>query len=40
MLRKLVRGRAEPEAAPEPPEVTVVRQQRVKQSRSKRSGKR
>jgi len=40
MLRKLVRGRAEPEAAPEPPEVTLVRQQRVKQSRSKRSGKR
>ena len=40
VLRKLVRGRAEPEAAPEPPEVTVVRQQRAKQSRSKRSGKR
>jgi YidC/Oxa1 family membrane protein insertase len=40
MLRKLVRGRAEPEQAPEPPEVTFVRQQRVKQSRSKRSGKR
>jgi YidC/Oxa1 family membrane protein insertase len=40
VLRKLVRGRAEPEPEPEPPEVTVVRQQRVKQSRSKRSGKR
>ena len=42
VLRKLVRGRAEPEVAPEPepPEVTVVRQQRAKQSRSKRSGKR
>ena len=42
MLRKLVRGRAEPEVAPEPepPEVTFVRQQRAKQSRSKRSGKR
>jgi YidC/Oxa1 family membrane protein insertase len=40
VLRKLVRGRAEPEAEPEPPEVTVVRQQRAKQSRSKRSGKR
>jgi YidC/Oxa1 family membrane protein insertase len=40
VLRKLVRGRAEPEPEPEPPEVTFVRQQRVKQSRSKRSGKR
>jgi YidC/Oxa1 family membrane protein insertase len=40
VLRKLVRGRAEPEAEPEPPEVTFVRQQRAKQSRSKRSGKR
>jgi YidC/Oxa1 family membrane protein insertase len=40
MLRKLVRGRAEPEQAPEPPEVTIVRQQRAKQSRSKRTGKR
>jgi YidC/Oxa1 family membrane protein insertase len=40
LLRRLGRGRAEPEAAPEPPEVTVVRQQRAKQSRSKRSGKR
>jgi YidC/Oxa1 family membrane protein insertase len=39
-LRKLVKGRAEPEAAPEPPEVTLVRQQRQKQSRSKRTGKR
>ena len=40
MLRKLIRGRAAPEQAPEPPEVTVVRQQRTKQSRSKRTGKR
>jgi hypothetical protein len=41
MLRKLVRGRAvEPEADPEPPEVKLVRQQRQKQSRSKRTGKR
>jgi YidC/Oxa1 family membrane protein insertase len=40
VLRKLVRGRAEPEPEPEPPEVTFVRQQRAKQSRSKRSGKR
>jgi YidC/Oxa1 family membrane protein insertase len=40
VLRKLVRGRAEPEPEPEPPEVTFVRQQRSKQSRSKRSGKR
>ena len=40
MLRKLVKGRAEPAPEPEPPEVTFVRQQRAKQSRSKRSGKR
>jgi YidC/Oxa1 family membrane protein insertase len=41
MLRKLVRGRAaEPEADPEPPEVKLIRQQRQKQSRSKRTGKR
>ena len=40
MLRKLVGKRAEPEPEPEPPEVTVVRQQRTKQSRSKRTGKR
>ena len=33
-------GTAEPEPEPEPPEVTFVRQQRAKQSRSKRSGKR
>jgi YidC/Oxa1 family membrane protein insertase len=41
LLRRLGRGRPEP--APEPeagPEVTVVRQQRAKQSRSKRTGKR
>lgn len=40
MLRKLVNRRAEPEQTPEPPEVTIVRQQRAKQSRSKRTGKR
>jgi YidC/Oxa1 family membrane protein insertase len=39
ILRKFGK-RAEPEPEPEPPEVTLVRQQRVKQSRSKRSGKR
>jgi YidC/Oxa1 family membrane protein insertase len=40
-LRKLVGRRApEPEPEPEPQEVTIVRQQRVKQSRSKRTGKR
>jgi YidC/Oxa1 family membrane protein insertase len=40
VLRKLVGRRAEPEPEPEPAEVTIVRQQRVKQSRSKRTGKR
>jgi YidC/Oxa1 family membrane protein insertase len=40
VLRKLVGKRAEPEPEPEPPEVTVVRQQRTRQSRSKRTGKR
>ncbi len=41
VLRKLVGKRAEPEPeAPPEPEVTVVRQQRTKQSRSKRTGKR
>jgi YidC/Oxa1 family membrane protein insertase len=40
VLRKLVGKRAEPAPEPEPPEVTVVRQQRTKQSRSKRTGKR
>ncbi|HEV2451282.1 MAG TPA: membrane protein insertase YidC [Streptosporangiaceae bacterium] len=40
VLRKLVRGRAEPEPEPEPPEVKMVRQQRTRQSRSKRTGKR
>jgi YidC/Oxa1 family membrane protein insertase len=38
-LRRLGR-RAEPEQQPETPEVKLVRQQRVRQSRSKRSGKR
>jgi YidC/Oxa1 family membrane protein insertase len=40
VLRKLVGRRNEPEPEPEPAEVTIVRQQRVKQSRSKRTGKR
>jgi YidC/Oxa1 family membrane protein insertase len=40
LLRRLGRGRAEPEPEPEAPEITVVRQQRVKQPRSKRTGKR
>jgi YidC/Oxa1 family membrane protein insertase len=40
LLRRLGRGRAEPEPEPEAPEITVVRQQRAKQSRSKRTGKR
>ena len=41
-LRRLVKGRSEPEApAPEPqPETKIVRQQPVRQSRSRRSGKR
>ena len=40
MLRRLGRGRAEPEPPAEAPEVKLVRQQRQRQSRSKRSGKR
>jgi YidC/Oxa1 family membrane protein insertase len=40
MLRRLGRNRAAPEAAPPEPEVKLVRQQRQRQSRSKRSGKR
>jgi YidC/Oxa1 family membrane protein insertase len=39
LLRRLGR-RPEPEQEPETPEVKLVRQQRVRQSRSKRSGKR
>jgi YidC/Oxa1 family membrane protein insertase len=41
-LRRLVKGRTEPEApGPEPaPETKIVRQQPVRQSRSRRSGKR
>jgi len=39
MLRRLGRNRAEPEP-PSAPEVKIVRQQRQRQSRSKRSGKR
>ena len=40
LLRRLGRKTPEPEAQPETPEVKLVRQQRVRQSRSKRSGKR
>jgi YidC/Oxa1 family membrane protein insertase len=40
LLRRLGRGRAEPEPQPETPEVKLVRQQRVRQPRSKRTGKR
>ncbi|HEX9034862.1 MAG TPA: membrane protein insertase YidC [Streptosporangiaceae bacterium] len=41
MLRKFGRGKAEPEpAAPAEPEAKIVRQQRQRQSRSKRTGKR
>jgi YidC/Oxa1 family membrane protein insertase len=40
-LRRLVKGRGEPEPAPAPePEARIVRQQPVRQSRSRRSGKR
>ena len=40
-LRRLVKGRAEPEPTPEAePETRIVRQQPVRQSRSRRSGKR
>jgi YidC/Oxa1 family membrane protein insertase len=40
-LRRLVKGRPEPEAPPAPePETKIVRQQPVRQSRSRRSGKR
>jgi YidC/Oxa1 family membrane protein insertase len=40
VLRRLTKGRAEPEPQPAEPEAKLVRQQRVRQSRSKRSGKR
>jgi len=40
LLRRLGRGKPEPEPQAETPEVKLVRQQRVRQSRSKRSGKR
>src|SRR6266705_506083 len=40
LLRRLGRGKPEPEPEAEQPEVKLVRQQRVRQSRSKRSGKR
>jgi len=40
LLRRLGRGKPEPEPEAETPEVKLVRQQRVRQSRSKRSGKR
>jgi YidC/Oxa1 family membrane protein insertase len=39
VLGRLRRGRSEPEPEPTPQEVTLVRQQRTKQSRSKRTGK-
>ena len=39
-LRRLVKGRAEPEPQPPPPETKLVRQQPVRQPRSRRSGKR
>jgi len=40
LLRRLGRGKPEPEPAPEQPAAKLIRQQRVRQSRSKRSGKR
>jgi len=40
LLRRLGRAKPEPEPEAETPEVKLVRQQRVRQSRSKRSGKR
>jgi YidC/Oxa1 family membrane protein insertase len=40
MLKRLSKGRSEPEAEPELPEVKLVRHQTQRQSRSKRSGKR
>jgi YidC/Oxa1 family membrane protein insertase len=39
-LRRLVKGRAEPEPEPPPPETKLIRQQPVRQPRSRRSGKR
>ena len=39
-LRRFVRGRTEPEAPEPEPETKIVRQQPVRQSRSRRSGKR
>ncbi len=40
MLRRLTKGRQEPEPQDAVPETKLVRQQRVRQSRSKRTGKR
>jgi YidC/Oxa1 family membrane protein insertase len=40
LLRRFGIGKAEPEPQPETPDVKLVRQQRTRQSRSKRSGKR
>ncbi len=40
MLKRLTRGRAEPEPEPAEPEVKLVRHQTQRQTRSKRSGKR
>jgi YidC/Oxa1 family membrane protein insertase len=40
VLKRLAKGRSEPEPEPEQPEVKLVRRQTTRQSRSKRSGKR
>jgi hypothetical protein len=40
VLRRLTKGRSEPEPPPAAAETKIVRQQRARQSRSKRSGKR
>jgi hypothetical protein len=39
MLKRLAKGRSEPEPQPELPDVKLVRHQTQRQSRSKRSGK-
>ncbi len=40
MLRRLAKGKSEPEPPPAEPDVKVVRHQTQRQSRSKRTGKR
>jgi YidC/Oxa1 family membrane protein insertase len=40
VLKRLTKGKSEPPPQPPEPEIKVVRQQRTRQSRSKRSGKR